>query len=49
MLRFIEKIEGEKKHKKGGWIVLRFSSFSPKVKDTDQKQFKNSFWNDVQN
>ena len=32
--------EGEKKHKKGSWI---FFSFSPKLKDTDQKQFKNNF------
>jgi len=29
--------------------VLAFSSFSPKLKDTNQKQFKNSFWSDVQN
>jgi len=41
--------QGEKKHKKGGWIVLAFSSFSSKLKDTDQKQFKNNFWSDVQN
>jgi len=29
--------EGDKNTRKGGWIVLRFSSFSPKLKDTDQK------------
>jgi len=30
-------------------IVLAFSSFSLKLKDIDQKQFKNSLWSDVQN
>jgi len=29
--------------------LLPFSSISPKLKNTDQKQFKNSFWSDVQN
>jgi len=37
------------KHKKEGWIVLGFFLFSRKLKYTDQKQFKNSFWSDVQN
>jgi len=44
-----DMIEGEKNTIRGGWIVLVFSSFSPKLKDTDQKQFKNNFWSDVQN
>jgi len=47
--QFMDVSEGEKNTRRGGWIVLRFSSFSPKLKDTDQKQFKNSFWSDVQN
>ena len=37
-----------KNTRRGGWIVFGFSSFSPKLKYTDQKQFKNSFWSDVQ-
>jgi len=41
--------KGEKNTRRGSWIVLAFSSFSLKLKDTDQKQFKNSFWSDVQN
>jgi len=38
------------KHKKGGLnCVSFFSSFSLKLKHIDQKQFKNSFWSDIQN
>jgi len=39
--------EGEKNTRRGGWIVLAFSSFSP-TEVTDQKQLKYSFWSDVQ-
>jgi len=27
--------------------MLAFSSFSPKLKNIDQKQLKNNFWSDV--
>ena len=36
------------KHKKWGWSVLAFSSFSP-AEATDQKQIEFSFWSDNQN
>ena len=36
------------KHKKGGWIVFTFSSFSP-TEVTDQKQIEFNFWSDNQN
>ena len=36
------------KHKKGGWIVFAFSSFSP-TEVTVQKQIEFSFWRDNQN
>jgi len=42
------KHEGEKNTRRGGWIVLAFSSFSP-TEVTDQKQIEFSFWSDNQN
>ena len=36
------------KHKKRGWIVFVFSSFSP-TEVTDQKQIEFNFWSDNQN
>jgi len=36
-----------RKYKKGGWIVLAFSSFSP-TEVTDQKQLGYIFWSDVE-
>jgi len=43
----LEKCEGEKNTRRGGWIVLPFSSFSP-TELTGQKQLDYSFWSDVQ-
>jgi len=43
----IDGFEGEKNTRRGGWIVLVFSSLSP-TEVTDQKQLEYSFWSDVQ-
>ena len=43
-----DRIEGEKNTRRGGWIVLAFSLFSP-TEVTVQKQIEFSFWSDVQN
>jgi len=40
--------EGEKNTRRGGWIVLTFSSFSP-TEVTEQKQIEFNFWSDNQN
>jgi len=40
-------VEGEKNTRRGGWIVLAFSSFSP-TEVTSQKQLDYNFWSDVQ-
>ena len=41
------KLEGEKNTRRGGWIVLAFSS--PKTEDTVQNLIEFSFWSSVQN
>jgi len=40
-------ITTKKNPRRGGWIVLAFSSFSP-TEVTDQKQLEYNFWSNVQ-